>query len=38
MQVATIASQTSRGLLAVGLDMAEVLAAVALPEASPSPV
>jgi hypothetical protein len=34
MQVATIAPQTSRGLLAVGPDMAKVLAVAALRKAS----
>jgi hypothetical protein len=38
MHVAIIASQTSRGLLAVGPDMAKVLAVVAMHKASLSPV
>jgi hypothetical protein len=38
MQVATTAPETLRGLLAVGPDMAKVLAAVALRKASLSAV
>jgi hypothetical protein len=38
IQVATITPQTSRGLLAVGPDMAKVLAVVALRKASLSSV
>jgi hypothetical protein len=38
MQVATTSQQTSRGLLAVGPDMAKVLAVVALRKASLSSI